>query len=186
MRTFGMSSIGIERLSGRGKLLPIYWVVLSTLILVGDYATGPHIQFPILYVIPVVLASWYSGFGWGFGLSLCMPLLRFSYATMLWLDSVKPVNAALNSIIRICVLSLLAFLVDHAAKKTREIRVLKGLLPICCFCKKIRSSDHTWVPLETYILEHSNSEFTHGYCPECVKEQYGIDLTRGSGPRDGL
>lgn len=178
MHISGIQLFGSEQFSGSKALLPVFWVTLSILILALDYATGPHVQFPILYVIPVALASWYSGFAWGLGLSLCMPLLRFCYATMLWSEPVQLSNAGLNGFIRTAVLSLLAILIDHAARKTREIKILQGLLPICCFCKRIRSSNNTWVPLEKYIREHSNADFTHGYCPECVKEQYGIDLRK--------
>ncbi len=52
----------------------------------------------------------------------------------------------------------------------REIRVLNGLLPICASCKKIRDDKGYWSQLEVYIKEHSNAEFTHGYCPECAGE----------------
>jgi hypothetical protein len=183
MHVWRMSFLKDETIGNRRYLLPAYWIGLSILILAADYLTGPYVQFPILYVLPVLLASWYSGFSWGLGLSLSLSLFRFCYATLFWSESISPLQVAINSIIRICVLSLLAFLAEHAAKRTREIKVLKGLLPICCFCKKIRNPDDTWVPLEKYIMEHSNSEFTHSYCPECVMEQYGIDITKGTGPQ---
>ena len=50
-----------------------------------------------------------------------------------------------------------------------QIRALKGLLPICASCKKIRDDQGYWNQLETYISEHSEAEFTHGLCPECAK-----------------
>jgi len=157
-------------------LAPIYWVGLSILILAGDYLIGPYVQFPILFVVPVLLASLYSGFAWGFSLSLCMPLLRLFYATLVWSEPVLPVYAGINALIRACVLSLLAFLVSHAAKKAREVKVLSGLLPICSFCKRIRSSDNSWVPIETCVTDRTNSKFTHSFCPDCVEERYGINL----------
>ncbi len=52
----------------------------------------------------------------------------------------------------------------------RKIRVLNGLLPICSSCKKIRDDKGYWSQLEVYIKDHSNAEFTHGYCPECATE----------------
>lgn len=48
-----------------------------------------------------------------------------------------------------------------------ELRVLKGLLPICASCKKIRDDDGAWRQMEAYIGDHSEATFTHGYCPEC-------------------
>jgi hypothetical protein len=53
-----------------------------------------------------------------------------------------------------------------------EVRALSGLLPICANCKKIRDEQGTWRPIETYISERSEAEFTHGICPECVKRLY--------------
>jgi hypothetical protein len=47
-----------------------------------------------------------------------------------------------------------------------------GLLPICAHCKKIREDDNSWVPIEKYISDHSEAEFSHGLCPECVKALY--------------
>lgn len=50
-----------------------------------------------------------------------------------------------------------------------QIKALKGLLPICASCKKIRDDQGYWNQLETYISEHSEAEFTHGLCPECAE-----------------
>lgn len=50
-----------------------------------------------------------------------------------------------------------------------NIRQLSGLLPICATCKKIRDEKGTWNPLEVYISEHSEADFTHGICPDCAK-----------------
>jgi CheY-like chemotaxis protein len=50
-----------------------------------------------------------------------------------------------------------------------EIKQLSGLLPICATCKKIRDEQGGWNPLEVYISEHSEADFTHGICPDCSK-----------------
>jgi hypothetical protein len=50
-----------------------------------------------------------------------------------------------------------------------NIKTLKGLIPICNHCKKIRDDEGYWNQLEEYVHEHSEAEFTHGFCPECVK-----------------
>ncbi len=51
-----------------------------------------------------------------------------------------------------------------------EIKTLHGILPICSHCKKIRDDKGAWQPMETYISGHTDSEFSHGYCPECAKK----------------
>ena len=53
-----------------------------------------------------------------------------------------------------------------------QIKNLSGLLPICSFCKKIRDDQGHWEVLEEYIREHSQAEFSHGLCPECLKINY--------------
>ena len=53
-----------------------------------------------------------------------------------------------------------------------NIRTLKGLLPICSNCKKIRDDHGYWNRIEKYIVEHSDAEFTHGICPECARKLY--------------
>jgi len=67
---------------------------------------------------------------------------------------------------------LLQSLQDTLAKMKR----LHGILPICCSCKKIRDDKGDWNHLELYIQEHSEAAFTHGFCPECLKELYGFSL----------
>jgi DNA-binding response OmpR family regulator len=53
---------------------------------------------------------------------------------------------------------------EEALKNVKE---LKGLLPICCYCKRIRTDEDYWQQLEGYISEHSGAQFSHGICPGC-------------------
>ena len=53
-----------------------------------------------------------------------------------------------------------------------EIKTLRGIIPICASCKKIRDDTEHWSQLETYIKEHSEADFSHGICPECAEELY--------------
>jgi len=57
-----------------------------------------------------------------------------------------------------------------------KIKRLRGLLPICASCKKIRDDKGYWNELEAYISEHSEAEITHGFCPDCMKNLYGVVL----------
>mgnify|MGYP001564979759 FL=1 len=50
-----------------------------------------------------------------------------------------------------------------------NIKTLKGLIPICVSCKKIRDDKGFWQKVESYIESHSEAEFTHGYCPACAE-----------------
>jgi len=61
-----------------------------------------------------------------------------------------------------------------------KIKRLRGLLPICASCKKIRDDKGYWNELEAYISEHSEAEITHGFCPDCMKKLYGVVLGEDS------
>jgi hypothetical protein len=54
-----------------------------------------------------------------------------------------------------------------------NIKTLKGMLPICANCKKIRDDRGYWNKIEIYIRDHSEAQFTHGICPECMEKIYG-------------
>ena len=53
-----------------------------------------------------------------------------------------------------------------------QIKTLRGLLPICANCKKVRDDSGYWKQIELYIHEHSDAKFSHGICPDCAKELY--------------
>jgi len=53
-----------------------------------------------------------------------------------------------------------------------EIKVLRGILPICSYCKRIRTDDEAWVQMETYIHEHSEADFSHTVCPDCLGRHF--------------
>lgn len=57
-------------------------------------------------------------------------------------------------------------------RRLDEIKMLRGLLPICSVCKKIRNDGGYWEQLEVYLREHSEAQFTHGICPECTSKLY--------------
>ena len=61
---------------------------------------------------------------------------------------------------------------DELQKALREVKVLRGLIPICASCKKIRNDGGFWQQLEEYIGEHSEAEFSNGICQPCVKKLY--------------
>ncbi|HXI83626.1 MAG TPA: response regulator transcription factor [Verrucomicrobiae bacterium] len=48
-----------------------------------------------------------------------------------------------------------------------NVKLLQGLLPICCYCKKIRNDQNYWQQVDSYVADHSEAQFTHGICPDC-------------------
>jgi hypothetical protein len=53
-----------------------------------------------------------------------------------------------------------------------EIKRLRGILPLCSFCKKIRDDKGYWERVDVYISKYSQADISHGICPECLKEHY--------------
>jgi GAF domain-containing protein len=53
-----------------------------------------------------------------------------------------------------------------------QVKTLQGMLPICAHCKKIRDEQDNWQPMESYISQRSEAKFSHGVCPDCLREHY--------------
>ncbi len=63
-------------------------------------------------------------------------------------------------------------LITELTEALGKVKKLSGLLPICASCKKIRDDQGYWNQIENYIREHSDAEFSHSLCPECVENMY--------------
>ncbi len=63
-------------------------------------------------------------------------------------------------------------LIRKLQKALNEVKTLSGLIPICAQCKKVRDDKGYWSQIESYIHDHSNADFSHSICPDCVKKLY--------------
>jgi DNA-binding response OmpR family regulator len=73
--------------------------------------------------------------------------------------------------VRIAQLQLnLADRVSELEAALAKVKTLSGMLPICASCKKIRDDGGYWRQIESYIRDHSEAEFSHGFCPECARK----------------
>lgn len=66
-------------------------------------------------------------------------------------------------------------LADHLAElrdALDHVKTLRGIVPICASCKRIRDDQGYWKQVEAYVREHTNAEFSHGICPECAAKLY--------------
>ncbi len=63
-------------------------------------------------------------------------------------------------------------LIGELREALSRVTKLRGLLPICASCKRIRDDQGYWNQIEEYLHQHSDAEFTHGICPECVDKLY--------------
>lgn len=64
-----------------------------------------------------------------------------------------------------------------------EIKTLRGLLPICMYCKNIKTDDEKWIPIEQYIRQQSGADFSHGLCPSCYRKHYAELYEQSSGSK---
>jgi hypothetical protein len=63
-------------------------------------------------------------------------------------------------------------LVSELQEALGNVRTLRGLIPICSSCKKIRNDAGDWTKLETYLRLHTDAEFSHGLCVDCLRNLY--------------
>jgi DNA-binding NtrC family response regulator len=61
-------------------------------------------------------------------------------------------------------------LISELKDALAHIKTLRGLLPMCAWCKKIRDDKGYWAQVEVYMEKHLDATFTHGICPECLKK----------------
>lgn len=165
----------------RGWCATAIWTLFTVQVLLLDYASGATIRLDVLLVLPIVIATVLSGVRWSLPLALILPTFRFVYR-LFWPEVWADEHVVINTLARIGTLVVVVALVDYIQRQRREIETLRGILPICSFCKKIRGTDNQWVPIEHYIAKRSEAKFSHGFCPACGEEHYGELLRRATPP----
>lgn len=154
------------------KILPILWIILAVISVAADYYTGKVYNFPILIAIPIALATWYNGRVFGIFTGILITAGEL-YVVSTWLDTIPYIIISLYFLVRLILVFSYIFLIDIISRQKKELKILRGFLPICSFCKKIRDEKGSWVQLENYIDEHSEAKFSHSVCPECASKYYG-------------
>jgi hypothetical protein len=69
-------------------------------------------------------------------------------------------------------------IIEKLQKSLDEIKTLRGILPICSFCKNIRNDDGYYEQIESYIHKHSGVDFSHTICPKCMEKYYPEEYKR--------
>jgi K+-sensing histidine kinase KdpD len=152
----------------------------------------------VLFIAAVIVASRYAGATAGLSAALLSVLLfdwffdptphilDFRFAGLVQavvFGSVSLLVASLEKQRRQAIWSL-----EEANRKLRtslnEIRILRGVLPVCSYCKQIRTEADTWAQMETYIREHSEADFSHTVCPDCLRKNYPDIYDRKFGPME--
>lgn len=71
----------------------------------------------------------------------------------------------------VLLLFAIVVLVSGLRRAHTEVKILRGLIPICAWCKKVRDDQGYWTVVEAYVQQHTTAEFTHGMCPDCYDKQ---------------
>ncbi|MFO0967524.1 MAG: MASE1 domain-containing protein [Gemmataceae bacterium] len=77
-------------------------------------------------------------------------------------------------------------LISELEQALAEIKTLRGLIPLCAWCKKMRDDAGSWQGLEDYLSTHTDAQVTHGVCPECMEKQLTGMTSRGPAGNDTL
>jgi len=160
---------------GFPAVLPAYYSLgFAAVAILLDYAVGPRVEFPGLFVVPVLYAGWYGGRAWALPLSL-LPLTHVGTVLLHGAPEAAVFESLISGAVRALVLSLVGWWVSGAGEAQRalshEVELLQGLLPICSYCKKIRDDEGDWQVLEKYIQDRSEATFTHGVCETCLEAE---------------
>jgi hypothetical protein len=159
-----------------GRVHPLWWVGIVVPLMALDYLTGPKPEFPVLFMIPVTVAAWYSGRGTAVMLAVVLPFVHAVFLATLWNPSMSvPLllgTTLLRSAAVMAVALWLARLSEHERELRRHVQTLEGLLSICAFCKRIRNPSGDWERLESYIATRSQAQFSHSFCAACWREHY--------------
>jgi hypothetical protein len=120
----------------------------------------------MLYVVPVYLTGWLMKTAYLYAIAgVCTALTVVAWAFspaggLVWI-------ARVNHILAISAIWVTVALALFHRRLSREVKLLRGLLPTCAYCKKVRDAEGRWWPVEQYITNHSEAAFSHGICPEC-------------------
>ncbi len=139
---------------------------------VVDYATGYNLHFFVFYFIPIVMAASRHGARAGYAVSVLSAATWFAAD---WLGShpypyawIGVWNGAMRMIAYAAVSYMVGRIRELLAIANDEVRTLRGFLPICAQCKKIRNAQGYWQQLEAYISQNADVQFSHGLCDECL------------------
>jgi hypothetical protein len=159
-----------------GRIHPLWWVAIAGPLVALDYLTGPKPEFPVLFMIPVTAAAWYSGRAPAVTLAIVLPLAHAGFVAALWNPSLSVPLLLGTTLMRsgavMAVALWLARLSEHERELRHHVQTLEGLLSICAFCKRIRNPSGEWERLESYIATRSQAQFSHGFCAACWTKHY--------------
>lgn len=143
---------------------PITYFAMGVAVLLLDMATGPLLQFPVLFVIPVAVGAWFSSSTLAYTLAVVLPISRLAVSEYVdIIDHYAYLSA--NAAIRIAVLLLMAYFVARAARQQSALEYRLGeLVRICAWIRTIEHEGR-WISFEEYLERRFLLKTTHGVSP---------------------
>src|SRR6266498_743816 len=174
--TLAKSRENSKKTRAKDVLLAASGLMLLGLVGLSDYLTGSEISFGLFYFLPIWLMAWHFHRGVAVLFSLLCALVWFAVDDLSGVQYSTPIVPFWNAAARLVYFLSFTFLLSYIRKQLHqskeEVKRLSGLLPICASCKKIRNDEGYWQEIEAYIRRNSDTEFSHGICPECAKKLY--------------
>lgn len=190
--TFNERSIMNRQPVDRKNIIIVLNIAFVLALGIADYFTDYHLNFFVFYFFPIAIAAWYASSSSAYVISL-LSALSWSISERLE-GSPNALGLYLywNTGVRLLTFLLIGYFISRIkfllAKEKKlslelqdavsQIKTMRGLLPICAKCKKIRNDDGYWQHVEEYIEKNSDARFTHSYCRECARdvlEEAGIE-----------
>lgn len=177
-------AVPVDRLRMRTFAVAFGAVAVATVASLPLKDIAVHSRGMLLFA-SIMFSAWYGGL-WSGVFSSALAAISFRCV----LESNSPRLAVVPAMIRAFVFLGVAVFVSYLNEKRRvalaesvrqgellksamdEIKVLRGIVPICMHCKQIRSSAGLWQQVERYISEHTDARFSHGVCPGCMAAKY--------------
>lgn len=164
-------------------------IFLLTILVLGiDWVASSLLHFPLAFFLPIGLMTWWNGRWQGVLLTGILMLAYSGYT----LPSIRESGGwflanLVNGLAIMIVFLFFVYLIDQVVRiystlvdlvifppvSETTVKSLRGILPICSFCKRIRNEANAWEQLEEYITRHSAAEFSHSICPSCREQYYG-------------
>jgi hypothetical protein len=152
----------------------------------ADRVTGRELGFFVFYFLPIAGAAWALGLRAGLATAVVAAAVWGLVDAAGHAVSAGDLTLYWNAGIRLASFLLIAAgvarfrallarerrLNEELSEALAKVKHLRGLLPICGHCKKIRNDTGYWQRLESYLEEHSDAAFSHGICPDCLSVLY--------------
>jgi hypothetical protein len=159
--------------------VPSILAVTACLIAVAAWSYGPRVAIPVMLLANAATAALFVHFAGPEGvltlhpLRVLIPIALMESFLLIGLSSVRRLE--LRQLVAEAELrrknAQLEAVNAQLEAALAEVRELRGLVPICAWCKSIRDMDGAWDRLESYLIRHSRATLTHGVCPECLDRQ---------------